>query len=311
MALRQAGILVAGWGLSVSGVEQLDAWRGLVLDALRERYRSNAGTAEKMVADAGRLFRYLDARGVSSWSELSSDLVSDWYWAARPDRWGRLRRPAQTTAANRQWAALAVFQGAAGLGAPVDAEALVGERIKRRDERVSARPLSDQEAQLVQTFADGGMVASRRSLLVAFSFAGGTASEIAAVRVGDVDLRAATVTFKGRAARTNPLGEWPARALSWFMRSNPPLDEDALLCVTGRTSEYQAVHSVTVRLGEVLVDAGVAGRAGVTARSIRLTTAKQVLDEAGIEAAARFLGMTSLDTVADALAHTWRAGDGR
>ena len=67
---------------------------------------------------------------------------------------------------------------------------------------------------------------------------------------------------------------------------------------------------MTVQLGQVLQAAGIAGRPGVTARSIRLTSARRILDTEGIEAAASFLGSVSLDAAADALGHLWRHSDG-
>ena len=127
--------------------------------------------------------------------------------------------------------------------------------------------------------------------------------------MGDVDLEAGTVAFRGPAARTNRLEGWAAEAVDAFVGTRPPIPAEQLLCTSGRTGQFQAAHSVTVRLGEVLADAGIAGRAGVTARSIRLTAARRVLETSGIEAAANFLGSASLDTTADALGHTWRHGD--
>ena len=81
-----------------------------------------------------------------------------------------------------------------------------------------------------------------------------------------------------------------------------------MVCVSARTSSSRAAHAVTVRLGQVLRDAGIAGRPGVTARSIRLTTANRILQTDGIEAAARFLGSPSLDSTADALGYQWGSG---
>ena len=45
----------------------------------------------------------------------------------------------------------------------------------------------------------------------------------------------------------------------------------------------------------------------MTARSIRLTAAAEVLASEGIEAAAKLLGNNSLDTTAKALGHNWWA----
>ena len=175
---------------------------------------------------------------------------------------------------------------------------------------MSARPLSDYEDRRARDYADAGLVASRRSLCVAFSYAGGTASEVAAVRRRDVDLDAARVAFGGAAARVGPLDQWSVETVWRFVRNNPVVPDGDPLCVTVGTGPSRATHSVTVRLGQVLRDASIAARPGVTARSIRLTTANRILQAHGIEAAARFLGSPSLDSTADALGYRWGQDDG-
>lgn len=309
-AAARVALALVGWGLAVSGEVSLAGWQPVVVEALRVRYGRNEQTAAKVIVEALRLFAYLAARGAVRWNDVTAQLVVQWCWAASPDRSGRYRRAAQATARNRQWAALAAFETASELGAPVDPRVLVGERIPRPSGSVSARPLKFAEADAVRVHADGGLVASRRSVMVALSFAGATATEAAGVRRCDVGTAAAQVWFSGDAARWGPLDGWSAATVGRFLANNPPLRPDERLCVTDRLDARRAAHSVTVQLGQVLQAAGIAGRPGVTARSIRLTTARRILDTDGIEAAARFLGAVSLDTVADALGHLWRPGDG-
>lgn len=300
---------LAGWCLAVTGETRLAVWEPLVADALRERF-SNPRTAKKAQAEAGRLFRYLRARGVGSWAGVTAVLVSEWCWAARLDRSGRHRPAAQPTARNRQWAARAAFEEAAWLGAPVDPAGVIGEPIPRPDPAVSARPLSDEEAQHLRANADADLL-SNGSLLVAFALAGGSAAEIASVRLRDLDLEASTVAFSGESARVNPLGQWPARVVRvWLLNQPGPLNDDALLCVGEWLGIERASHSVTVRLSRLLRDVGLGGLAGVTARSIRLTAARDVLEADGIEAATLFLGNRSLDATAASLRHDWRCRDG-
>ena len=160
--------------------------------------------------------------------------------------------------------------------------------------------------------AESALAWSGLGVLVAAARSGGTPKEIAALRLGDVDLEAATVAFGGPEARVNPLDGWSVKMMRRFLanqRSEPRGTGD-LLCVSDGSDPVRAAHSVTVRLGTVLRDAGLKGRPGVSARSIRLTTARRVLDSDGIEAAARFLGVPSLDTAAAALRHDWQGGDG-
>ncbi|WP_419927238.1 hypothetical protein [Candidatus Poriferisocius sp.] len=311
LVLRRARVLFAGWQLSVSGNDELADWKALLGEALRTRFASNESTAKRSVAELRRFFRYLVARDANRWADVTPELVDDWYWAPRPDRRGHVRPAKTTSARNRQWAAQAILEEARSLGAPVDPAGLVGERIKPPQIASQARPLTAEEARLVQTYADWGLAATRRSLIVPFAFAGGTAAEIAGVRMCDVDLDAATVEFAGPEARTNPLTGWGAETVARFLRLNPPADVDALICVSGRTGPRLAAHSVTDRLGDVLRDAGLSGRAGVTPRSIRLTTARLILETEGIVSAARFLGSPSLDNTAHALGYSWRHRDAR
>ncbi len=107
----------------------------------------------------------------------------------------------QATARNRQWAALVAFEEAAKLGAPVNPRQLIGERIPRPTSAVAARPLDNDEDRCVRNHADAGLVATRRAVMLVLSYAGGTASEAAAVRMGDIDLDSGTVEFSGAAAR--------------------------------------------------------------------------------------------------------------
>ena len=287
----------------------LELWLPLITAALRASQARNAATAEKLVADTQRLFRYLAARGARFWADVTATLVLDWCWAAHRRGSGPHKRTKQATARNRQWEALCAFETAATLGAPINPAALVGPRIARPTDSVPARPLTHTEADDVRAHGDAGAVASRRSAALAAAFAGGTASEIAALLMRDVDLDAGTVAFSGPAARVGPLDDWGIETLSRFVRNNPPIPPNSPLCVSATTSPSRAAHAVTVRLGQVLRDAHISGRPGVTARSIRLTTANQILQTHGIEAAARFLGSPSLDSTADALGYRWGPGD--
>ena len=298
--------------LAVSGVELLVAWVAVVVAEVQARFAANERTAQKVLAETARLFRFLIVRGADRWSAVTPALVLEWCWAARLSRSGRHRRAAQSTARNRQWVALAVFEAAASLGAPIDPVALIGERIARPTAYTSARPLMDDEDRLVCQRAESALAWSGLGVLVAAARSGGTPKEIATLRLGDLDLEAATVAFGGPAARISPLDEWSVEMMRRFLANHrrEPLSTNDLLCVSEGSDPVRAAHSVTVRLGSVLHDAGLKNRPGVSARSIRLTTARRVLESHGIEAAARFLGVPSLDTAAAALRHDWRRGDG-
>ena len=299
----------AAWRLVVVGDMSLLVWEPLVLDAVRDRYVSNQRTADKAAREAARLLRYLRACGAVEWSDVSTEMVTRWCWAPSLNRSGVHQDVAPATARNRQWAAWAALEAERVLGAPIDPAALVGVRIGRSTaDSVVTRPLTVDEAVLVRDVAEAALSASRTALIVAMAFGGGSASEIAATRLCDIDLAANTIAFGGERSRVNSLDDWAVLMMQRFLASQRryPLKADDLLCVTSKTDLASRAHSVTVRLGEVLRDAGLSSAPGVSARSIRLAAARTVLDRDGIEAATRFLGSVSLDTTAAALNYRWQ-----
>ena len=297
--------VLEAWALIVTEDDRIEAWVPVLLDALAARYGSKPATAQKVTAEAARLLKFLIARGAVRWRDVIAALVSEWCWAARPDRSGRHRSAAPSTARNRRWAAQAVLETAAMLGAPVDAAA-AGEHTAGRGDEVPARPLTADEEQDVRAVAASTALVLRAPLVV-FAFAGGTAAEIAALTATDVDIDECVVRFGGDAARVNPLDEWSRTLIGLYLRNARP-PPAAPLCVNGRLDPLRATHSVTVRLNRAIAEVGLSGRRGVVARSLRLTAARHVLQEHSLEAAARFLGSRSLNRTAEALGYDWRNG---
>ena len=298
------------WSLVVSGDLSLARWEPLVVEAVRERFARNEQTVKLVVGNILRLFRFSAAHGIRTCDGWTTKLVHDWCWALRPDAYGPPQPVSHATARQRQWTALVCFQEAERLGCPIDPLVLIGERIPRPPPTVSARPLRSDEERLVQQYADTGLLGSQRALLLALSLAGGTAQEVALVRLRDLDLAEGTVTFRGEAARTNRLDEWSAQAVARWRNCLPhPPNPDEPVCVSPHVTAAGGARSITVRLGDVLVDAGIRDRPGVSPGSVRLTGARRVLERSNLEAAARFLGAASLDRVAQALEHNWREAD--
>ena len=293
------------------GDAPLDQWQPLVLAELLRRHAANEETAQKLDAEAKRQFRYWEVNGAATWRDVDADMNTRWYWLTRSGRGGALKPVQPATARNRQWSSLELFKVAADLGAPIDPIALIGERIDRPTDYTSARPCTDDEDRRIRRRAESELARSRIGSIVAAAYSGGTPKETSAVRLCDVDLESATIAFRGPAARVNPLDEWSVTMFRRFLanQGTKPLRGSDLLCVSETTPAARRAHSIAVRLGKVLRDAGLKGRPGVTARSIRLTTARRVLECDGIEAAARFLGSPSLDTTAHALQYHWYGGD--
>lgn len=296
--------------LVMSGDLSLTRWEPLVVEAVRERFARNEQTVKLVVGNILRLFKFTSAHGIRTCDGWTNELVHDWCWAPRSDANGLPQPVRHATARHRQWAALVCFQEAAKLGCPIDPLVLIGERIPRPPPMVSARPLRPDEERRVQQYADTGLLGSQRALLLALSFAGGTAQEVAQVRMGDLNLADGTVAFLGEAARTNRLDEWSTQAVArWWNCLPQPPSPDEPVCVGPHVTAAGGARSVTVRLGDVLADADIRDRPGVSPGSVRLTGARRVLERSNLEAAARFLGAVSLDRTADALEHDWREGD--
>ncbi|MDP9336030.1 MAG: site-specific integrase [Actinomycetota bacterium] len=292
--------LVAARVMTRGRCSLVDAER-LALAELSLRYGAVASTETKVTREVVRFFRYLRARELECLDEITTAHVAEFVWAASR-RYGRFADVSATTAANRQSFLRTLFAALSDLGVWSGGD-VVGKPIRRSDGDAS-RPLTETELHQVHVEAYGGLVVGRTPLLVAFAEAGGDASEIATVTTDDVDLTAGTVRFTGRAERTNPLNPWALAAIATVFDVEHPQPNERV-CVGDRLPVERAAHSVTVRLREMLRDAGLAGRARVTPKSIRLAAAQAVLMARGIEAAARFLGNESLDATARALDHRW------
>ena len=275
----------------------------LIMDSLARRYGGNNNTLQRICAEAKKLYEYLHVCGVAAWDEITPELILGWCWAARLDRSGHPRSPAAATARTRQWAAAAVLEVAEEHGWVANGRKLVGARILRKGTGVPIRPLTDREADLVRSYADPGMRYSRRSVMVALSFAGAAAKELSTIR------RTALAPDLSRVRlgnRTAPLDDWGRETLAGFFRNRPNLADDALLCLNECIHPARRLPVVNTRLGEALRDAGLNQKQGVTPRSIKLHTALQVFNAHGLEAAARFLGAVSLDKTAQALGYDWK-----
>ena len=304
----RAWLAFTGLELRMSGDLTLWGWQEPVIAALRARYTTES-TRKVVVGNARRLFRVAEAHGVREWHDLTTEVVGHYCWAARPDKLGRFKPVAQRTARNRQSSALAYLEAAGELGAPIDPQALIGDRIPMPPTSVSARPLDSEEEHLAKRRADAGIIGSRRSLLFALSLCGGSARAVASVRARDIDRATMAVTFRDT-PRTNPLDNWSAEIVHRWWKCLPVQpDPDELVCVKPGATAASGAKSVGVRLGNILTEAGIRHRPGVSAGSISLTGARHVFVTHGIEAATRFLGNVSLDRTAEALRHDWRATD--
>lgn len=278
-----------------------------VLEALARRWPGDSRTSRRMLQTAAGLLEELAASGAQSWEDVTAPTVARWCWRSRTSD-GSYRRATPATARHRQSIARAVFEEAARLGAAVDPDAAAGDSIARPAKR-AVRALTDAEVDRVRKWADRAPRGSRQPLAAALASAGGTATEIARVCVGDIDLDEATVVFAGAATRIAQLDDWAVEAVRRYVRDNAPVEDGVPLCVSVRSTSEREVESVSGYLRRLLRTAGLYGVEGVAVDSIRLTAARRVFHDDGIVAAAKFLGWSSLDRTAAALGHNWRHPD--
>lgn len=216
-------------------------------------------------------------------------------------RCGVCRDPAPATVRNRRWEIgelfhtlrrLQLWDGPVLFGDPVPSRA--GDRT---------RPLTERELHQVRVHSYHWLIPTRRPLVVALAEAGGSATEIAAVEAGDLDLNAGTVMWRGAAARIN---RFPADALAAIRAA---LDEGAgvggrRLVVGDGLDANRAKRSVTQELSQTIRDASLGHTPQVSGRSIRLHHALAVFHLDGIGAAVRFFGAQSVDTAMRSLGLT-------
>ncbi len=262
----------------------------------------NQATEHKYRQNTQRLIRHLDAHGVEFVDEITEQIVIDFIWSGRR-RHGSAIDVSPTTASSCRSMTIAFFDVLIGLGIWEQLPP-VGPPIER-DRPDGSEPLGPDQLIRVEQAVSGLLFASRASLLVALSEAGADAPEVAATRWADIDLDSGSVTFNLDAPRTNPLTAWGHEVLSAARPAG--IDPEQRLCVSNAMSIQRGAQSVTVGLANLLRDAGLARVPGVTARSIRLGVAREILLAEGLESAARFLGSRSLDATSSALRYDWTA----
>lgn len=255
---------------------------------------------------AASLGEFMKRHGATRLHQVTGELTVAWCLSPVRGPDGTTKDPSDGVVRFRQWTARKLYTVAAGLGAQLDPDLASGDPIPAAGPDTPARLLTDEQLQQVCDHVGAAPPRSREPLLVALMLAGGSADEIPGVRARDVDVGAGTVRFVGGNPRLCALDAWSVAAIARYLHTHPGIRPDDRLCVEADTPHDRAAMSVTNRLCRVLRQAGLASRAGLSARSIRLTAARRVLERDGIAAATRFLGARSLDNTAAAIGHAWQ-----
>ena len=176
------------------------------------------------------------------------------------------------------------------------------------------RPLCDDEIALGRSFSFQALRDSRRPAAWALAEATVRTSELSQVTVGDLNLEVGTVQIAG-STKTQPrvgvLSSWGVGALARRVESlGPDAHANAPVVYEGDGSSESRQASCCVAISDTLRRAGLAREPDVRPVSIAAWAGKKIFEETGqIEAAARALGVRSLDRAARLIDWDWANED--
>ncbi|MFE9060928.1 hypothetical protein [Streptomyces violaceusniger] len=182
----------------------------------------------------------------------------------------------------------------------------------------ATRPLDEAEAVELRRAAQFTERPTRHAAAAALALAGGFSGEIGHIGPRDLDLTSARVWMHSSTKtqpRWCPLDAWAAQVLTaraHHILTTPPPDEPShplRLAVSSRNGTDEQIQArVCVALRDVLKRIGLGADPAVRPASITAYAGWETFNATGrIEAAARHLGMTSLDSTAALIGYQWRA----
>ena len=178
----------------------------------------------------------------------------------------------------------------------------------------TARQLTDLEVQRCQRAALEDLTSTRLVVPWALGEATARTAEIPHLCVGDLDLGGGRVWIHG-SSKTEPrwgsLTKWGVAQLQRHLREHPPVNDEASLTYRGSENpESRRAHS-SQAIRETLQCAGLSNDPHVRPASLAAWAGRRVLSRNGrIDAAARALGMRSLDGTARLVGWDWTSDAG-
>lgn len=170
----------------------------------------------------------------------------------------------------------------------------------------SFRPLTDDEIALCRDTASWWMPSQRFSAVWAMAEAGGRGAELGAVTPADIDLEHGRVRLSGGERvepRWAPLTNWGRQALE---RRLADRYRDEFVAYRGNSPGSAGRTSAAAAIIAVLTRAGLADEVDIRPTSVAAWAGRGVFDRTGdIGAAARLLGMRSLDATARMIGWDW------
>ena len=292
--------------------EGIDAALTLVVAHWAHANLHSPQTLDRMTETVTRFGRRLQTTGITDFAAVTPRQAAGFITA--PTRDGDL--PELTTQHNRRTAVRTLYRTLRHLGA-LTGDPTIDVALPPRGIR-AARPLTDDELTLARASAAMGRArwAPMRAVAWALGEATAVSSEITALRVRDLDLRAApgVVSLPGttrHAPRRGELSTWGAAVLTARVKQlrRAGHDEMALLAYGGAAPPggAKAQASVCNSLREVLDAAGLGAEADVRPGSLRHWAGRRAYDQgSSIEQVAVLLGLSSLDAAADNIGLAWQ-----
>ena len=177
----------------------------------------------------------------------------------------------------------------------------------------AARPLTDLEVQRCRRAALENLTSTRLTVAWALGEATARTAEIPHARVGDLDLDSGRVWIHGSSnteARWGVLTTWGVAQLERHLREHRPADDGSLTYRGSENPESRRAHS-SQAIRETLQRAGLTADPYVRPASLAAWAGRQVLSATGrIDAAARALGMRSLDGATRLIGWDWTSDNG-
>ena len=258
-------------------------------------------TRPRLVATAHRFFAFC-GRGcrLGSLAEVTPETARAFVMAPLEDR-----EPSVSTMHLRRAVVRFVFREARELGL-ADHDPCVDLRLPPRS-GLTARPLTDDEIAVCRSYSLTSLTNTRTPAAWALAEATARTAEVPHIRVRDLDLANKRVRLHGSSRtveRWVPLTAW---GLTQLERRVAALEgADAALVYGAKGSAESGQASSCIAVMDTLVRAGLAGEPDVRPVSVAAWAGRSLLDETGrIDAAARLLGVRSLDRAARIVAWNW------
>ncbi|MBR7828141.1 hypothetical protein KDK95_17625 [Actinospica sp. MGRD01-02] len=270
-------------------------------------------SADKFALLARRFTRYAAASGAAGLDDVDRRIAEGFITARGRSRHGHVSDSALATQHLRRTVLRTLFRTARGLGL-VTSDPTMDIHLPPKTGQ-AARPLTDDEIQLVRRYAESRIHHTRHAAVVALADAGAHTGEIGHISLADLDFERARVRVHGSsktAARWCPLDTWQLHVLSdraetLRSRHTQLPDREIPVATSGRGTDAQLQARVCVALNDVMTWAGLAGEADLRPASITAHRAAVVFARTGrIEDAAVRLGLASLDRAAAAIGYEWR-----